>query len=132
MAVFGPESERQLATCHPELQRLFREVVRHWDCKVLEGKRSEEQQRIYFAKGVSRTLASKHVYPLESPSLAVDVAPYPVDWKDTIRFYAFGGFVLGVASQLGVRIRHGADWDGDRNLGEETFRDLPHFELVSG
>jgi len=98
---------------------------------VLEGKRSEAQQKINVAKGVSKTLNSKHVYPLSELSQAADVAPYPVDWKDTIRFYAFAGFVLGVASQLGVKLRWGGDWDSDRNVAEETFRDLPHFELAA-
>ncbi len=132
MAAFGAASLRQLATAHPDLQRVFTEVVKHWDCQVLEGKRSEAQQKLNVAKGVSKTLDSKHVYPLGEPSLAVDVAPYPVKWSDQERFYAFAGFVIGVATMLGVRLRWGGDWDSDREFHDQGFYDLPHFELVEG
>lgn len=130
MPSFGPASLKQLGTCHPDLQRLFMDVIQAWDCQVLEGKRSEAQQKINVAKGVSKTLASKHVYPLGKPSLAVDVAPYPVKWTDTERFYAFGGFVIGTARKLGLKVRWGGDWDGDREFADSAFHDLPHYELV--
>jgi peptidoglycan L-alanyl-D-glutamate endopeptidase CwlK len=130
MPKFGTASLNQLYTCHPELQRLFFEVVKHWDCQVLEGKRSEAQQRLNVAKGVSKTMQSKHVYPLACPSLAVDVAPYPVKWNDTERFYAFGGFVIGTAIQMGLTIRWGGDWNSNRDFTDQTFHDLPHYELV--
>jgi peptidoglycan L-alanyl-D-glutamate endopeptidase CwlK len=106
------------------------DVVQGWDCQVLEGKRSEEQQKINVATHVSQTLASKHVYPLGAPSLAVDVVPYPLNWNDLIRFYTFGGFVLGTARKLGIHIRWGGDWDSDHVLDDQTFMDLPHYELV--
>ena len=125
MPKFGAESLRQLETCHPDLQRLFQQVVKHWDCSVVEGKRSEAQQARNVAKGVSKTMASKHVFPADGPSLAADVAPYPVRWpvapkddspaertrwmKDYARFYYFAGYVLGVAAQMGIPLRHGAD-----------------------
>ena len=130
MPSFGAASTAQLRTCHSELQRLFTEVVKHWDCQVLEGKRTEAQQRINVAKGVSKTMQSKHVYPLGAPSLAVDVAPYPVKWNDTDRFYAFAGFVIGTATQMGMTLRWGGDWDGNRVFTDQTFHDLPHFELT--
>ena len=131
MPEFGEASKKQLATCHPDLQRVFNRVVEAWDCTILEGKRSEAQQRINVASGASKTMQSKHVYPLDGPSLAVDVAPYPIKWKDYIRFYAFAGFVIGTAREMGVTLRWGGDWDSDRDFAEETFRDLPHFELVT-
>jgi peptidoglycan L-alanyl-D-glutamate endopeptidase CwlK len=132
MPAFGSASLRQLATCDVRLQQLFQDVVLFWDCQVLEGKRSEAQQRINVANGVSKTLDSKHVYPLGMPSLAVDVAPYPVKWNDLPRFYAFGGFVIGTARKMGVTLRWGGDWDSDRDFSDQRFNDLPHFELVDG
>ena len=45
--------------------------------------------------------------------------------------YAFGGFVKGVASQKGIKIRWGGDWDSDNDLHDQNFIDLPHFELAS-
>jgi peptidoglycan L-alanyl-D-glutamate endopeptidase CwlK len=41
----------------------------------------------------------------------------------------FAGFVKGVASQMGIPIRWGGDWNSDNNLKDNKFDDLPHFEL---
>ena len=141
MPDFSPISQARLATCHPDLRRLFEEVSKWWPCTVLEGERTLAQQEANVAKGVSKTLESKHLkaysrYPAGVD--AVDVAPYPLKWpqrgsptfvKDTALFYYFAGFVLGVASQMGVKLRHGGDWDGDRDIHDQSFDDLPHFEL---
>jgi peptidoglycan L-alanyl-D-glutamate endopeptidase CwlK len=62
---------------------------------------------------------------------AVDLAPYPIDWKNTKRFYHFAGIVLGVATEMGIRIRWGGDWDMDDDLDDQSFMDLVHFEIVS-
>lgn len=130
MPKFGERSAAALATCHPDLQRLFNRVVEYWDCSVTQGKRTEAQQREFVAQGVSKTLQSKHVYPLGEPSLAVDVYPYPVDMKDKLRFYAFAGFVIGTAREMGIKVRWGGDWDSDRVFDDQNFYDLPHFELI--
>lgn len=139
MPSFSEQSDARLSTCHAKLRDLFREVVKEFDCTVLEGKRSEAQQKQNVAKGVSKTLASKHVYPLGAPALAVDVAPYPLTWpkrnsanyvKEVAMFYAFGGYVMGVADRMGIKIRWGGDWDGDWVVLDQVFDDLPHFELV--
>ena len=127
MPRFSAKSEAQLATCHPDLQRLFRTVVQHFDCVVLEGSRTREQQEENVRKGVSKTMDSRH---LDTPATAVDVAPYPIDWKHLERFRYFAGFVLGVASQLGVTIRWGGDWNRNHDWTDQSFHDLPHFELV--
>ena len=111
-------------------------MVKEFDCTVLEGARTQERQQRLFDKGASRTLKSKHIPfnksgSVNSSSKAVDVAPFPVDWRDTERFYYFGGYVLGMARQLGIRIRWGGDWDGDRDLKDQSFNDCVHFELVA-
>lgn len=129
MPQFGSHSRAQLATAHTELQRLFNEVIKHWDCKITEGKRSEEQQRYYVATGASKTLKSKHVYPVGEPSLAVDVAAWPINYEDYKRQLAFSGFVLGVAAMLGINVRWGGDWNSNHDLADQTFNDLVHFEL---
>lgn len=130
MPEFSPKSKQRLETCHPDLQRLFNEVIKHYDCTVLCGHRTKEEQ-----DEAVRTGASKLQFPNSkhnsSPSMAVDVVPFPVDWKDMSRFYHFCGFVLATAKQLGIEIRSGIDWDGDLNFREEKFVDAPHFELRS-
>lgn len=130
MPAFGEHSLTQLATADSRLQQVFNKVIEYWDCQVLEGKRSEAQQIINVANKTSKTLDSKHVYPLGEPSRAVDVAPYPVKWNDRERFYAFAGFVIGVAWTMGIKLRWGGDWDSDREFHDQSFYDLPHFELV--
>lgn len=68
--------------------------------------------------------------------MAVDVAPYPIDWEDRDRLHYFAGYVMGTAAylyDLGVmsyRVRFGGDWDMDTQTADNTFDDLVHFELI--
>lgn len=129
MPSFSKISEERLATCDPRLEQLFREVVKIHDCMVLCGHRTEAEQDEALRTGKSQKAFpnSKHN---SSPSLAVDVAPYPVDWKDLKRFWHFAGVVRGVAAGLGVKVRWGGDWDRDFDLNDQQFNDLPHFEIA--
>ena len=126
---FSPESAAKLLTCDMKLQILFNEVISHWDCTIMVGHRNEEDQNEAFRNGFSKQKwpTSKHN---KSPSLAVDVAPFPIDFKDTNRFYYFSGFVMGIAKSLGISIRWGGDWDSDHLVKDEKFLDLVHFELI--
>ena len=127
MIEFSQKSKDRLGTCHPELQRLMNRVNSVWPCTIQYGRRTPQEQQELVKSGASKTLNSRHV---NDPSLAVDVTPDPLDWHDTPRFYYFGGFVLGVAKELGIRIRWGGDWDGDMQVKDQNFNDLVHFELI--
>jgi peptidoglycan L-alanyl-D-glutamate endopeptidase CwlK len=128
MPQFGKTSLEKLSTCHPDLQRLFNEVIKHYDCTIIEGHRSYEDQLKAFNTGKSKIKSGgKHNH---SPSLAVDVGPSPLNWKDKEKFYHFIGFVKATAIQLGIKIRCGGDWDSDNDLKDQVFFDLPHFELI--
>jgi len=37
---------------------------------------------------------------------------------------------MGVASQMGIKIRWGGDWDSDGSVCDNKFNDLVHFELA--
>ena len=128
MPRFGSRSKKRLATCDDRLQDLFKEVVKHFDCSVIQGHRGKADQNKAFDEG-----RSKLRYPDGNhnavPSKAVDVAPYPIDWSDRDRFHYFSGFVLGIASQMGLKIRWGGDWDRDTQVKDNKFDDLPHFEI---
>jgi hypothetical protein len=63
-------------------------------------------------------------------SEAVDAAPYPIDWNNRERFVYFAGIVIGVGAEMGIKIRWGGDWNRDNDLKNQTFFDLPHFEVV--
>ena len=130
MPKFSNASEEKLRQCHPDLQRLFHEVVKGFDCKIDCGHRSEEDQNEAY-----RTNHSSKKFP-ESlhnslPSLAVDVLPYPVDWDNLKRFYFFGGYVKRTAELMGIDVRWGGDWDGDTVLNDQKFMDLPHYEITN-
>jgi hypothetical protein len=42
-----------------------------------------------------------------------------------------GGLIVGVGAGMGLVIRWGGDWDRDGRFSDQTFHDLPHFELVA-
>ena len=129
MNKFSRNSQEQLLTCEHDLQEIFNHVLQIHDCKIIEGFRGEEKQNAMFDVKLSKVQYpdGKHN---RKPSEAIDVAPYPIDWNDTKRFYYFAGIVKGVAASLGIKIRWGGDWDSDNDLDDQTFMDLVHFELV--
>jgi peptidoglycan L-alanyl-D-glutamate endopeptidase CwlK len=104
-------------------------VVEHFDCSIIEGHRDEVRQKEMFETGRSQVQfpSSKHN---SLPSLAADVMPYPIDFKDRERMHLFAGFVLATAKTLGIEIRWGGDWDRDTEVADNRFDDLVHFELV--
>jgi len=136
MPSFSRSSASKLDTCDYALQRLFNDVIREFDCTIIEGYRPPERQIELFNAGRSRVRVSKHN---QSPSLAVDAAPFipgrGIPWpkeatyvKDLAHFYYFAGFVESRARVLGVPITWGGDWDRDHDL-RQAFDDLVHFQL---
>ena len=128
MPRFGSRSINRIKTCDQRLQELFYEVVKHFDCTIIEGSRGKERQDKAYADGKSKVKYPNGKHN-QFPSVAVDVAPYPIDWSDRDRFHYFGGFVLGVAKQKGLNIRWGGDWDMDTQTKDIKFDDLVHFEI---
>lgn len=127
--MLGAGSLSRLATCDPELRHLVRALAADIDARpglyvhditVLCGHRGKADQEAAFARG-----ASKVHWPMSKhnsyPSLAVDLAPYPVDWtaKGLPAFEELRVRVAAVAADLNIKIRH-ISWD------------LPHTELVVG
>ena len=128
MPKYSTRSKQRLSTCDERLQKVFNEVIKHVDCSILEGHRSKERQnKLYDEK------RTKVKYPNgrhnSSPSKAVDVTPYPVDWEDRERQTLFAGFVLGIARGMGYKLRWGGDWDQDFQVMNNRFDDFPHFEI---
>lgn len=126
MPTFGKTSSARLDTCDERLQRLFREVVKHRDCTVLCGHRTKAEQDAAFLAGKSKTAWPRSNHN-NSPSRAVDVMPWHdvrpnVRWDDLDGLREFAGFVLGVASQMGINVRWGGHFRG--------FFDGPHWELI--
>jgi len=138
MPYFGTKSATNLRQCHTDLLIIFTEVIKYYDCTILEGSRSRERQEDLFRKGKTKVTYpnSKHN---RTPSMACDVAPYPVKWEETTknlgRYYYLGGFVEATARRLfdtgAIRhlVRWGGDWDRDHDHEDQSFDDLVHYEL---
>lgn len=129
MPEFSDKSAAKLETCHPRLQFLCRKIITHYDFTVLEGHRSDERQEELFRTGKSKLRAgqSKHN---KSPSEAVDIAPYPIDWDDRERFFILAGMMFQAASEANMELRWGGDFNMNWDFKDQSFMDLPHFELM--
>lgn len=123
-------STKRLLTCHTDLQRLFIEVDKYYSVIILEGHRGQKEQNKAFADG-----KSKLQWPLGKhnsfPSMAIDVAPSPLDWGDKYRFYYFSGIVMDFARRLDVKnLRWGGDWNNNKKFNDQKFMDLVHWEIT--
>jgi peptidoglycan L-alanyl-D-glutamate endopeptidase CwlK len=130
MPKFGKRSRERLKGVDSKLVNVLNEVVKYFDITVIEGLRSQERQNELVAQGKSKTKFGKHVQ-----GKAVDIAPYPIDWNSRDDFHYLGGFVLGVASKMGIDVRWGGDWSDSslsknaRTTKDNNFDDLVHFEI---
>lgn len=116
---FGKRSLERLSECHPDLQQICHELIKELNVTVLCGFRGEQEQNAAFVAGRSklRWPRSKHN---RTPSEAVDLAPYPIDWNDISRFRDMCARVERIAEELKIKIRLGRDF---------SFKDYPHIEL---
>jgi len=141
MPAFSKKSMGMLQQCHPDLQKVMMEAIKIIDFSVTEGARTKEKQIEYFKTGKSKTLNSKHLLKYckeidKECSFAIDICPWPVDYNDRERFCLLAGIVLGIAKVLkdqGIiksTIRWGGDWSMNNITKDESFSDLPHFEVL--
>ena len=121
MPKFSKTSKEKLVTCHRDLQRLCNELIEYTDFTVICGHRTEEEQEEVYENGYSMV-----PYPMSKhnrfPSIAVDIAPYPIDWENVERWTIFVDMVKMLADKLGINIKCGRDF--------KSFKDYPHIELV--
>ena len=131
MPKFGKRSKDHLKGVDAKLQNVLNEVVKYFDITVIEGLRSQKRQNELVAQGKSKTKFGKHV-----DGKAVDIAPYPIDWKARDDFHYLGGFMLATAASMDIKIRWGGDWnasstfEGQRTTKDNNFDDLVHFEKL--
>jgi len=126
MPQFSQRSRDRLNTCHPLLQRLMGSVIEVMDISVLCGHRTEAEQNDAYRKGFSKLQFPKSKHN-SMPSMAVDIAPYPIDWDDFERFETVASVVkthwnlIPHEERRGWELQWGGDWS--------RFRDMPHWEL---
>lgn len=128
MPTFSKISKDRLATCDERLQKVFNEVVKYFDCTIVQGHRGQAEQDAAYASGKSQ-LKWPNGNHNKFPSKAVDVMPYPIDWTDRERMTLFAGFVMGIGISMGIDIRWGGDWNQNDQVKDNKFDDLPHFEV---
>ena len=120
MPVFSQRSKDKLAECHEDLQTLMNAVIVETDIIILCGHRGEQEQNEAYRTGKSKLMwpNGKHN---KLPALAVDVAPYPIDWNNIERFKELAVIIKRIAGELGINVKWGGDW--------QSFKDYPHWEL---
>jgi peptidoglycan L-alanyl-D-glutamate endopeptidase CwlK len=120
MNIFSSHSLKQLSTCDIRLQEIMNRAIVEIDFSVICGFRNEQDQNEAFDNGYSKLKwpKSKHNF---FPSCAVDIAPYPIRWTDTVRFVELSKVIKRIAGELLVDIIWGGDW--------VKFIDMPHYEL---
>lgn len=130
--MFSEASKDKLYEVHPDLITLFEEVIKHFDCTVVSGVRTEDEQQELYAKGRTEpgeivtykdgvVRKSKHQL-----GMAVDVVPYPTMYSDEGVMRKFGWFVIETAERLKKEglIDNDITWGGSWR-----FSDMAHFEI---
>jgi len=95
-------------------------VLLEIDISILEGHRGQVRQDQLFEIGRSK-LKFPHSRHNKNPSLAVDIAEYPIQWDNIERWLKLSLTVKQKAAQLGIQIEWGGDWN--------SFKDEPHWQL---
>lgn len=124
------------------LQLIFDAVLPIYDHKLIYGYRSPTVQDALFMAGRSQKRGGQSMHNIGPPTPAVDVAPFVAgvglilgNKKEEYKyFYQFSGVVFAVAHQLQLSygLRWGGDWDRDKNLDDQNFYDLYHWEWLDG
>lgn len=122
-------SLQRLSTCHPDLQRVVLHAAETFNFQVQCGHRGKQEQNEAFARRTSKLKwpNSKHN---KQPSLAVDLIPLPVNWNDLKKFREMMDVVKASAAKLGVKVRFGNDFNQNGVIGDDSFIDWPHVELI--
>ena len=118
--MLNERSLKALTGVHPDLVKVVHraDALTTLEFIITEGLRTKERQRELFAKGLSKTLNSRHI-----TGHAVDFAPIlygEVTWK-TPAFLPIIAAFKQASTALRIPIISGGDW--------KSFKDYPHIEL---
>lgn len=136
--VLGNASRKHLKGVHPDLVKVVERAIEltEVDFKVICGVRTKAEQAALYAQGrtkpgkkVTWTMNSRHLPGPDGLGRAVDLLPAPYDWQDLEPFTKVAEAMMEAAGELGISIRWGANWDGDKMIREKGESDNPHFEL---
>ena len=134
MNVFGPKSRHELSSADYQLQEVAHKVLVIKDHAVIKGHRGQEEQDAAFNSNPQRSkLKWPHGKHNGIPSKALDVQTYPrpnTEQKLKEEQLYLLGLYVGIASEMGITLRSGADFDRDGQTTDSTFFDGFHVELV--
>lgn len=152
MAKFGQKSNTRLSSCTRDIQTIMMEVVKHFDCMIVEGNRTAERQNEHWSKGrkleqlssdptkrdswividKDKIVTHKDGYEKKSrhqnyPSDAVDVVPYPSLWADRNKLIELRGVIKYVQEKLLAEGKIANTLDNGADLWKGF--DLPHYQM---
>jgi len=127
MPNFGKKSMACLETSHPKFIPIAYDVIKVYDHSIIWGHRDEIEQNISFEKGFSSVVwpDSRHN---NKPSTAIDVIPWPKQWKASDR-----EFVELIAHYMRAAKKHNTvlEWGGFFILKDgKHFFDAAHIQLA--
>ncbi len=116
---FGAKSKAELEGVDPRLVKIATEALSRSpvDFSCNDGCRSLDEQRENVRRGVSKTMASKHLKQADGLGHAVDLVPYingklRWEWEP---IYEIAAVMREVAIEQGVKLRWGGVWDKSLN-----------------
>ena len=125
---FSKRSAANLSQCALPLQALMNKALskQKSDFTVICGHRGEKEQNEAYRSGASKLPFPRSKHNV-SPSLAIDVVPYPLDWKNIASFKELAILIKETWAELTPEEKQGytLSWGGDWN----SFKDYPHWEL---
>jgi len=127
MPSFSKGSQRILLTCDKRLQSLMNACIEETDFSIICGTRGKKEQDAAYAAKLTK-LKYPHSKHNRLPSMAVDIAPYPIDWQDVQRFKDLAKIVLRKAKEMKIPIRWGGDFNCN-GIEDDSFVDMPHYEI---
>ena len=139
MAKLSKRSKEKLETCDFRLQAVCNLAIQAYDFSVVFGQRTQQEQLKLYEAGRQKNLngtysiidqskvvtycdgfsrMSTHNY---SPSLGIDLIPYPTKWTNEKEFFRMAGAMFMAAELLGIELEWGGDWT--------SIKDLAHFQV---
>ena len=121
MYKLSKKSQERLETCDERLITIVNDVCKVMDVTVLCGHRGKEGQEKAFNEGKSCAHFGQS-YHNALPSLAVDIAPCPINWDvNDPRWETMCNLVLYIANRYGIKVKLGRDFT--------NLKDYPHIEI---
>ena len=128
MPSFSTASCERLDTCSGDIIAICNEAIKFIDFTVVCGHRTDHEQDELYAQGrtapgriITYKRGGESIHNAR-PSLALDFAPYPIDWTNIVRFGEVAGIMKYIAWKKGIKLQWGGDWP--------NFKDYPHIQIA--